>query len=359
MRNDFYEEEEYEDENEFAVAVDNDMPEPSQSNDDENFINTTLDDSMRATSHRSLLKKLKHPPANWTQSSEFQKIFKCDYDGFTISGKVDILSAILGELSQVTISTYPGRSKQKTGHMLLVASSPYYIYVNEEFKAEIIAKIDEIRRSSHCPALNKHALLYKNITMVTPQFVKLLQDAGVDTVTIVGYGQKAKIAWGHNLMQTARGIDRDCFCEFDMAAEVPPEIMHWARYSDHHMAPVDFDDNGINQLKLLTLIAITRRDFIQSKFGENSIVEHWAQFVTAQLELYGFKFPPIYGSLNIQSRGKAYLNRSTSILGASDDFDIDDNESTNCDEDYDGTHGESNWINVFGHLLMPLISLLF
>ena len=195
--------------------------------------------------------------------------------------------------------------------------------------------------------------------MVTPQFVKLLQDSGVDTVTIVGYGQKATIAWGRNLMQTARGIDRDCFCQFDMAAEVPPEIMHWARYSDHHMAPVDFDDNGINQLKLLTLVANTRRNFIQSKFGENFIVEHWPQFVTAQLELYGFKFPPIYGSLNIQARGKAYLNRSTSILGASDDFEVDDNESTNYDEDYDGTHGESNWINVFGHVLMPLMSLIF
>jgi hypothetical protein len=118
-------EDEYEDENEVAVAVENEMSEPSQGNDYANFINTTLDDSMRATSHQSLLKKLKHPPANWTQSSVFQKIFKCDYGGFTISGTVDILSAIPGELSQVTISTYPGRSKQKTGHMLLVVSSPY------------------------------------------------------------------------------------------------------------------------------------------------------------------------------------------------------------------------------------------
>jgi hypothetical protein len=297
---------------------------------------------MRATSHQRWLNKLKHPPANWTQSSVFQNIFKCDYDGFTISGKVDILSAIPGELSQVTISTYPGRSKQKTGHMLLVASSPYYIYVNEDFKSEIIAKIEQIRRSSHRPAQNKHALLYKNITMETPQFVKLLGDAGVDIVTIVGYGQKATLTWGRNLMQTARGIDRNCVCEFDMAAEVSPELMHWARYSDHHMAPVHFDENGINQLKLLTLVANTRRNFIQTKFGENFIVEHWPQYVTAQLELYGFKFPPIYGSLKIQARGKSYFHQSTSILGASDDFEVDDNESTNYDEDYDYTHGESN-----------------
>jgi hypothetical protein len=331
----------------FEAAVEseneNEMLEPLQCNEDAFFIDSTRDDSIRrTTSHQSRSDKLKHPPPNWKQSSVFQKIFKCDYDGFKISGKVDIISAIPGKLSQVTISSQPGRSKQKTGHMLLVASSPYYIYVNEEFKPEIIAEIDQIRRIPHRPSLNKHALLYKNITMETPQFVKLLRDAGVDTVTIVGYGQKATLAWGRNLMQTARGVDRNCFCEFDMAAEVPPEIMHWARYSDHHMAPVDFDDNGINKLNLLTLVAITRNDFIQSKFGKNSIVEHWPQYVTAQLELYGFECPPIYGSLNIQARGKAYLHRSTSILEASDDFEVDDNESTNYDEDYDGTHSESN-----------------
>jgi hypothetical protein len=97
----------------------------------------------------------------------------------------------------------------------------------------------------------------------------------------------------------------------------------------------------------------------ESKFGENFIVEHWPQYVTAQLELYGFKFPPIYGSLKIQPRGKAYLHRNTSLLGASDDFEVDDNESTNYDEDYDGTHGESNREISFGHVLMPLMSLLF
>ena len=145
------------------------------------------------------------------------------YDGFTITGKVEIISAILGELTQVTISTYPGKGKQTAGNVLLVASTPYYIYVKEEFKAEIIAKIDEIRGVPHLPSSNKHALLSKIITMVTPQFVQVLQDAFVDSVTIVGYGQKAPIAWGQKLMQAARGTDRNCTCEFDMAAQVPPE----------------------------------------------------------------------------------------------------------------------------------------
>ena len=70
-----------------------------------------------------------------------------------------------------------------TGNVLLVASTPYYIYVKEEFKAEIIAKIDEIRGVPHLPSSNKHALLSKNITMVTPQFVQVLQYAFVDSVT--------------------------------------------------------------------------------------------------------------------------------------------------------------------------------
>ena len=103
--------------------------------------------------------------------------------GVCIYAYIKIISAILGELTQVTISTYPGKGKQTTGTVLLVASTPYYIYVKEEFKAEIIAKIDEIRGVPHLPSSNKHALLSKNITMVTPQFVQVLQYAFVDSVT--------------------------------------------------------------------------------------------------------------------------------------------------------------------------------
>jgi hypothetical protein len=39
--------------------------------------------------------------------------------------------------------------------------------------------------------------------MITPQFVQVLQDSFVDSVTIVGYGQKAPIAYGQKLMQAA------------------------------------------------------------------------------------------------------------------------------------------------------------
>jgi hypothetical protein len=62
-------------------------------------------------------------------------------------------------------------------------------------------------------------------------------------------------------------ISRNCTCEFDMAAQVSPEKMHWARYHDRHMVPVALDDNGINQLNLMTLVANTRRECIESKFG--------------------------------------------------------------------------------------------
>ena len=103
-----------------------------------------------------------------------------------------IAESLIAE-AEPTISMYPGKGKQTTGNVLLVASTPYYIYVKEEFKAEIIAKIDEIRGVPHLPSSNKHALLSKNITMVTPQFVQVLQDAFVDSVIIVGYGQKTPL----------------------------------------------------------------------------------------------------------------------------------------------------------------------
>ena len=118
--------------------------------------------------------------------------------------------------------------------------------------------------------------------------------------------------------------------------------MHWARYTDRHMAPVELDANGMNQLNLMTLVANTRRECIETKFGEKSRIEHWPQYAMAQLEFYGFKIPPIYGSLNIIPRGKEYLHRTTSNREASDDFEVDDNKSINYDKDYDGIHGESN-----------------
>ena len=46
--------------------------------------------------------------------------------------------------------------------------------------------------------------------------------------------------------QSARRTDRNCTCEFDMAAQVSPEKiekMHWAKYHDRHMIPVELDDN--------------------------------------------------------------------------------------------------------------------
>ena len=55
-------------------------------------------------------------------------------------------------------------------------------------------------------------------------------------------------------------------------------------------------------------------------------------------------FPPIYGSQNIIPRGMEYLHPTTSNQGVLDDTEVDDHESINYDydEDYDGTHGESN-----------------
>jgi hypothetical protein len=40
--------------------------------------------------------------------------------------------------------------------------------------------------------------------------------------------------------------------------------------------------------------------------------------------------------------GKEYFYRATSNRGVSDDIEVDDHESINYDEDYDGNHGESN-----------------
>ncbi len=97
---------------------------------------------------------------------------------------------------------------------------------------------------------------------------------------------------------------------------------HWARYPDHQLAAVKSDNKGINQLNCITLVTNTRREIIESKFGNKSKIEHRPQFAMAQLEFYGVSIPPIYGSLNITLIVKKWKNE-TSVCDA-DDIDVHD-----------------------------------
>jgi hypothetical protein len=49
--------------------------------------------------------------------------------------------------------------------------------------------------------------------------------------------------------------------------------MHWARFDDHNMVPVRFDDRGNNTLNYVTLVACPRREGIEYIFGQKVLEE--------------------------------------------------------------------------------------
>jgi hypothetical protein len=139
------------------------------------------------------LQSIKFPPPGWEKWTDFKKLFRCDMDGLSITSDPRILKPILGKFTQVIIASYIGRAKSSTANTLLVAMFPFHIFVNEDFKSHIIQKLNKIRHITHIPVTNDQVLLYKSITMASPQFVRLLQRVGVKSVTMIGYAQKAPV----------------------------------------------------------------------------------------------------------------------------------------------------------------------
>jgi len=172
---------------------------------------------------------------------------------------------------------------------------------------------------------------------------RVLQRVGVKSVTVIGYAQKAPVIWGLKLMKAARNADIDCICEYNLAVTIPPEKMHWARFDDHNMVPVRFDDRGNNTLNYVTLVACPRREGIEYIFGQKAKIIHWPLFTLSQLELNGFESIPIYGGFNVSpSRGGRFHKEAPHVqIGVC--FDSDDDGPINHDLDWDDTDGESRF----------------
>ena len=291
------------------------------------------------------LRLLKFPPQNWEQWTKFKDFFHCDIDYVSISGSIRILKRFLGDLIQVTLPSSLGGAKKPGGNLtLLVAKTPYHVFVDKKFKEKIVRILGKKRGVDYKPATNENALLYKDITMASTDFIDLLQKSGVSDVTIVGYGQKASIKWGLNLMKVARSEDEKCICEYDFGTHIPPTMIHWPRCDDYNMCPFYPTQDGTkNAFNLTTLIACTNQSLIKRKFGRNSKIDHWPQFPLAQLEQTNFQCIPIYGTFTIiPLKGLQNPNENNSLPPDCDDLDTDEEGSVNYDLDWDGTDGKCN-----------------
>ncbi len=225
----------------------------------------------------------------------------------------------------------------------MVARTPYYVFVDKDFKEILLQYLNDKRGVMFEAATNENALLFKDITMASTDFIDMLQKVGVDHVTIMGYGQKASVKWGFNIMKVARSVDKKCLCEYDFATHIPPPLMHWARFDVHNMAPFramqNEDGKTSNAFNHITLVACTKQSSIKRKFGKSTKINHWPQFPLAQLEQNGFECIPIYGSFTIIPL-KGFQNRHEPPHHLDmDNFDTDEEQSVNLDLDFDGTDG--------------------
>ena len=262
-----------------------------------------------------------------------------------------MLRKILGELIQVTVSSavWGGRSNNTT-RTLMVARTPYYVYIDKSFKEPILQALNHRRGVIFKPATNENALLFKDITMASTDFLDMLHHVGVRHVTIIGYGQRASVKWGLNLMKVARGVDKDCVCEYDFASHIPPPCMHWPRREVHNVAPIRHRENAdepgtySNALNHMTLVACTNRKSIERKFGRNTQIYHWPQFPNAQLEQNCFKCIPIYGSLTIiPLRGLNHRRKPSNPIDCNY-FSTDDEGTINVDVDVDVDGADGKYI---------------
>ena len=341
---------------------------------------------------------------NWKQWDIFHKAFHCDFDYISVTGSIKVLHALIGECTQISIPDRldigaQSKTTSDSNTLCIGGPHPYYIYVAEYYKNNIIEYLRKpyIRGVSHPPATNKSLLLFKSITMNSKDFYEMLETVGIETVTLIGFGSRASVAAGVNVMRRARYADPRCFCEFDMAVNIPPSRMHWARFDVHNRAPMNEDDESQHSLSresyfemralqyykvpdehwpphilarrnfypplaltdrdfginldhndtistldsVITLVACTNRSNIKLKFGKKTKIDHWPQFPMAQFELTHLQAIPIFGSFTITLPRGIRRNVQPVVQDCDyDDFDTDDEGSVIYDEDYDGTHGE-------------------
>ncbi len=127
---------------------------------------------------------IKNPPPDWKTWSTFQQLFECDCDGISITGSPKILQPILGGYTQTFIPSYDGKTKSRSTNTLLIASSPFSVFVNKDFKNAIIAWLNKKRNIFHKPATNDCALIFKNITLTIPHFMTMLEEVGIENITL-------------------------------------------------------------------------------------------------------------------------------------------------------------------------------
>jgi len=216
------------------------------------------------------------------------------FDGVQIVGSSSILPPVIGRL----VKMYNKLPKKSYKDWVLIASSPFQVWANSDHRDQIIAHLAKKIGVVAVPSEVK-ALLFKMPFVVSSHdFLEMIDTLKIDQVAVKSYGEKASIAWGVELMKTCRSADPDCEIEFDVAANIPADRVHWMRQD--HMVP----EAGGPFLTLARWTGDTAE--FHREFGNGSRIYHEPLFVIPQMWWFAgvTNNLPAHGGIEVEMRGQ-------------------------------------------------------
>eukprot|EP00956_Cyclotella_meneghiniana_P017817 scaffold29337_cov22-Cyclotella_meneghiniana.AAC.1 len=224
-----------------------------------------------------------------------------DIDRIEASGRIDILQPLLGTRCNL------GTSGKCDNNWMIIVTSPWHVMIpttgrnGEDYKSLLLQQLSGPPRGYEILPHQKEIYLCSSpITVSTLDLVRHLRIIGVTKCKIRGYGDKATVEAGLDIMKMLRHHDPNCIIHYDAGISVPPEKCHWA--AGNNCLPLSVD--GTLKHKVLTLMRMEDIEkAIELGFGDLLKIDHWPMFHFSQLHYDHSGKLPTYGSFTITPRG--------------------------------------------------------
>eukprot|EP00956_Cyclotella_meneghiniana_P013478 scaffold19528_cov70-Cyclotella_meneghiniana.AAC.3 len=224
-----------------------------------------------------------------------------DIDRVEASCNLDVLQPLLGTRCNL------GNSGKCDNNWMIIVTSPWHVMISttgrngEDHKSLLLQQLSGPPRGYEIRPHEKAIYLASSpITVSTFDLVRHLRAIGVTKCKIRGYGDKASVEAGLEIMKLLRHHDPTCIIHYDAAVSIPAEKSHWAL--GNNCLPISAD--GTIQHKVLSLMKMEDLEkAIELGFGEDVKIEHYPMFHFSQLHYDRTGKIPNYGSYTITPRG--------------------------------------------------------
>lgn len=148
-----------------------------------------------------------------------------DWDAITVNSKrpVPMLRAFLcsGASTLLNICANFHKKRKAFSNLMCVVDKPYYIYVPLGCKDAIMDALCKHCEMFMTPSTNSELLLRQPHVMVANDFVRVMEQAGINRCWINFYGQKCTdFEYMTTLMKLCRSGDEDCVISYDIGFRI-------------------------------------------------------------------------------------------------------------------------------------------